>query len=102
MCMRVSPFRSHKNAETILNVIQMSCATCLHDYLNMRDEYRNAGKTLAKILNVHLDQARLLPENQCEFRKFTRQPECQDQNVDLYVTCVNLAKALDTVSLDEL
>ena len=78
-----------------------------------------AGKILAKILlnhlNFHLDQKRLIPESQCGFRKdrgakemiFTArqlQEKCQEQNVDLYMTCVDLTKAVDTctVSLDGL
>ena len=76
-----------------------------------------AGKILAKILlnrlNKHLDQASLLPESQCGFRKdrgttdmiFTvrqLQEKCQEQNVDLYMTFVDLTKAFDTVSRDGL
>ena len=57
-----------------------------------------AGKILAKILfNAHLDQAGLIPESQCGFRKdrgtinmiFTArqlQEKCQEQNVNLYMT----------------
>ena len=67
-----------------------------------------AGKILAKILldclNAHLDQAELIPESQCGFRKdrgtidmiFTArqlQEKCQEQNLDLYMTFVDLAKA---------
>ena len=76
-----------------------------------------AGKILAKILlnhlNAHLDQAGLIPESQCGFRKdrgtidmiFTirqLQEKCQEQNVDLYMTFVDLTKAFDTVSRDGL
>ena len=76
-----------------------------------------AGKILAKILlnrlNVHLDQAGLIPESQCGFRKdrgtidmiFTArqlQEKFQEQNVDLYMTFVDLTKAFDTVSRDGL
>ena len=76
-----------------------------------------AGKILAKILlnrlNVHLDQKGLIPESQCGFRKdrgtidmiFTArqlQEKCQEQNVDLYMTFVDLTKAFDTVSRDGL
>ena len=76
-----------------------------------------AGKILAKILlnrlNVHLDQAGLIPESQCGFRKdrgtidmiFTArqlQEKCQEQNVALYMTFVDLTKAFDTVSRDGL
>ena len=76
-----------------------------------------AGKILAKILlnrlNAHLDQAGLIPENQCGFSKdrgtidiiFTArqiQEKCQEQNVDLFMTCVDLTKAFDTVSRDGL
>ena len=76
-----------------------------------------AGKILAKSLlnrlNVHLDQTGLIPESQCGFRKdrgtidmiFTArqlQEKCQEQNVDLYMTFVDLTKAFDTVSRDGL
>ena len=76
-----------------------------------------AGKILAKILlnrlNAHLDQAGLIPESQCGFRKnrgtidmiFTArqlQEKCQEQNVDLFMTFVDLTKAFDTVSRDGL
>ena len=73
-----------------------------------------AGKILAKIilnrLNEHLDQAGLLPESQCGFRKDRRtidmsftarhlQEKCQEQNVDPYTTLVDLTKAFDTKSV---
>ena len=76
-----------------------------------------AGKILAKILlnrlNAHRDQTGLIPESQCGFRKdrgtidmiFTArqlQEKCQEQNVDLYMTFVDLTKAFDTVSRDGL
>ena len=76
-----------------------------------------AWKILAKILlnrlNVHLDMAGLIPESQCWFRKdrgtidmiFTvrqLQEKCREQNVDVYMTFVDLTKAFDTVSLDGL
>ena len=62
---------------------------------------------------MHLDKAGLIPENQCGFRKdrgtieiiFTArqlQEKCQEQNVDLYITFVDLTKAFDTVSRDGL
>ena len=77
----------------------------------------DTGKILAKILlnrlNAHLDQAGLIPESQCGFRNdrgtidmiFTArqlQEKCQEQNVDLYMTFVDLTKAFDTVSRDGL
>ena len=55
-----------------------------------------AGKVLANIilnrLNVYLDQAGLTPESQCGFRKDKRaiDTKCQEQNVDLYMTFVDL------------
>ena len=67
-----------------------------------------AGKILPKILlnrlNAHLDQAGLIPESQCGFRKdrgtintiFTArqfQEKCQEQNVDFYMTFADLSKA---------
>ena len=72
-----------------------------------------AGKVLARVLlnrlNEHLEQTGLLPESQCGFRKdrgtidmiFTArqlQEKCQEQNMDLYMTFVDLTKAFDTVS----
>ena len=72
-----------------------------------------AGKVLARILlnrmNEHLEQSGLLPGSQCGFRKdggtidmiFTArqlQEKCQEQNMDLYMTFVDLTKAFDTVS----
>ena len=76
-----------------------------------------AGKVLARVLlnrlNEHLEQSGLLPESQCGFRKdrgtidmiFTaRQPQekCQEQNMDLYMTFVDLTKAFDTGSREGL
>ena len=75
-----------------------------------------AGKILARVLLnrliVHLENG-LLPESQCGFRKergtvdmvFAArqlQEKCQEQNVDLYSTYVDLTKAFDTVSRDGL
>ena len=71
------------------------------------------AKILLNRLNAHLDQAGLIPESQCGFRKdrvtidmiFTArqlQEKCQEQNVDLYMTFVDLTKAFDTVSRDGL
>ena len=76
-----------------------------------------AGKILARVLlnrlNEHLERSGLLPESQCGFRKnrgtidmiFTArqlQEKCQKQNVDLYMTFVDLTKAFDTVSREGL
>ena len=76
-----------------------------------------AGKILARVLlnrlNEHLERSGLLPESQCGFRKnrgtidmiFTArqlQEKCQEQNVDLYMTFVDLTKAFDTVSREGL
>ena len=76
-----------------------------------------AGKILARVLlnrlNEHLEQSGLLPENQCGFRKdrgtidmvFTArqlQEKCQEQNMDLYMTFVDLTKVFDTVSREGL
>ena len=70
------------------------------------------GKVLARILlnrlNEHLEQSELLPESQCGFRKDTGtidmiftarqlQEKCQEQNMDLYMTFVDLTKAFDIV-----
>ena len=60
-----------------------------------------AGEILARILmnrlNEHLEQRGLIPESQCGFRKNRGtidmitarqlQEKCQEQNVDLYITC---------------
>ena len=76
-----------------------------------------AGKILVRgllnRLNEHLEQSGLLPESQCRFRKDRRtidiiftarqfQEKCQEQNVDLYMTFVDLTKAFDTVSREGL
>ena len=76
-----------------------------------------AGKVLARVLltrlNEHLEQAWLLPESQCGFRKdrgtsdmiFTvrqLQEKCREQNMDLYMTFVDLTEAFDTVSREGL
>ena len=72
-----------------------------------------AGKILARVLlnrlNEHLERSGLLLESQCGLRKNRRiidmiftarqlQEKCQEQNVDLYMTFVDLTKAFDTVS----
>ena len=72
-----------------------------------------AGRILANILlnrlNVHLDQTELISESQCGFIKdrgttnmiFTARQfldKGHEQNVDLYMTFVDLIKAFDTVS----
>ena len=76
-----------------------------------------AGKIMAKIilnrLNAHLGQTGLIQESHFGFRKdrgtkvmiFTARQlpqKCQEQNADLYMTCVDLTKAFDTVSRDGL
>ncbi len=101
-------------------------ATIVHLYKRkgnrqMCDNYRGisllciAGEILSRILlirYVHLEQG-LLPESQCGFRKergtvdiiFTARQlkeKCQEQNVDLYTTFVDLTKAFDTVSREGL
>ena len=73
-----------------------------------------AGKVLARILlnrlYEHLEQVVLLPESQCGFKKdrgtidmiFTArqlQDKCQEQNIDLYMTFVDLTKAFDSEGL---
>ena len=97
----------------------MFCITFLHYIYN---NHRGisllsiAGKILARILlnrlMKHLEQG-LLPESQCGFRKergtidmvFAArqlQEKCQEQNVDLCSTYVDLTKAFDTVSREGL
>ena len=70
---------------------------------------RKSLYVLLNRLNEHLDQTGLIPESQCGFRKdrgtidmiFTAR-QLQEQNVDLYMTFVDLTKAFDTVSRDGL
>ena len=72
-----------------------------------------AGKVLTRVLlnhlNEHLAQSGFLPESPCGFRKDNGtigmsltarqlQEKCQEQNVGLYMTVVDLTKAFDTVS----
>ena len=72
-----------------------------------------AGKVLARVLlnqlNEHFEQSGLLPESQCGFRKDRGtidmifrarqlQEKCQEQNIDLYMTFVDLTKVFNTVS----
>ena len=76
-----------------------------------------AGKILVRVLlnrlNKHLEQSGLLPESQYGFTKdrgtidmiFTArqlQEKCQEQNMDLYMTFVDLTKAFDTVGREGL
>ena len=76
-----------------------------------------AGKILARVLvnrlNGHLERSELLPECRVDSGKnrgtidmiFTArqlQEKCQEQNVDLYMTFVDLTKAFDTVSREGL
>ena len=64
-----------------------------------------AAKILAKILlnclNVHLDHKdisqKVIVDSETDMI-FTASGECQEQNVDLYMTFVDLAKAFDTVN----
>ena len=71
------------------------------------------ARVLLNRLNERREQSGLLPESQFGFRKdrgtidmiFTArqlQEKCQEQNVDLYMTFVDLTKAFDTVSLEGL
>ena len=73
--------------------------------------WEDTGKILLNRLNLHLDQKGLIPDSQCGFRKgrgtidmiFTArqlQEKYQEQDVDLYITFVDLTKAFDTVSRD--
>ena len=74
-----------------------------------------AGKILVRVLlnrlNGHLKQSGLLPESHCGFRKdrgtidmiFTArqlQEKYQEQNVDLYMTFVDLIKAFESIVRD--
>ena len=64
-------------------------------------------------MNEHLEQSGFLPESQCGFRKDRGtidmifkarqlQEKCMEQNVDIYMTFVDLTKAFDTVSREGL
>ena len=79
--------------------------------------WSTAGEVLARVLlnrlNEHLEQSRFLQESSCGFRKdrgttvmiFTArqlQKKCQEHNMDLYMTFVDLTKAFDTVSREGL
>ena len=75
--------------------------------------WKNTGKNSIESPECHLDQAGLIPKSQSGFWKdrgtidmiFTArqlQEKCQKQNVDLYMTFVDLTKAFDTVSRDGL
>ena len=75
--------------------------------------WEDTGKILLNRLNVHLGQKGLIPKSQSGFTKdrgaidmiFTArqlQEKCQEQNVGLYMKCVDLTKAFDTVSRDGL
>ena len=75
--------------------------------------WEDTGKILLNRVNCHLDQAGLKPESQCGFRKTRRtinmiftarqlEEKCQEKNVDLYMTFVDLTKAFDTVIRDGL
>ena len=82
------------------------------------DNHRGISeKSLARILlnrlNEHLEQSGFLSGSQCGFMKdrgtidmifIARQlqEKCQEQNVDLYMTFVDLTKAFDTVSREGL
>ena len=76
-------------------------------------QWKDTGKINLNHLNVRVGQKGLIPESQCGFRKdrwtidmiFTArqlQEKCQEQNVDLYMTFVELTKAFDTTSRDGL
>ena len=93
--------------------IQTERKSSIQRYLFLINCWEDTGKILLNRLNAHLDQARLIPESQCGFRKDTGtidmnftarqlQEKCQEQNVDLYMTFVDLTKAFDTVSHDGL
>ena len=76
-----------------------------------------AGKVIERVLlnrlNEHLQQSGRLPESQCLFRKVRRTTDmiftaiqlhenCQQQNVDLYKTFLDLTKAFDSQLLGTL
>ena len=79
-------------------------------YIQYLVNFKNSNYSLR---HKHLERSGLLPESQCGFRKnrgtidmiFTArqlQEKCQEQNVDLYMTFVDLTKAFDTVSREGL
>ena len=73
----------------------------------------DTGQILLTRLHEHLDQAEILPESQCGFKKDRRpkdlilsarhfQQKYQKQNKDLNMTFVDSFKVFETVSRDEL
>ena len=71
------------------------------------------ARVLLNRLNEHLEQTGLLPESLCGFRKDRGtidmifrakqlQQKCKEQNMDLYMTFVDLTKAFDTISREDL
>ena len=87
----------------------------LYMFLDIQEGFHShiRARVLLNQLNEHLEQSGLLPESHCGFRKdrgtidmiFTArqlQEKCQKQNVDLYMTFVDLTKAFETVSREGL
>ena len=76
-----------------------------------------AGKVLARILlnrlQKHINDANLIPESQCGFRRYRGttdmifsvrqlQEKCREQNLELYMVFIDLTKAFDTVNREGL
>ena len=86
---------------------------CIPKYLSATKYTNTSVSYTVTRLNEHFEQSGLLPEKQCGFRKdkgtidmiYTAQQlqeKCQEQNVDLYITFVDLTKASDTVTCKRL
>ena len=104
--LRMHPLSTYTSGKGIHKSVTTTKAFPIHCW-------KDTGTILLNRLNVHLDQKGLIPESQCGFRKdrgtidmiFTArqlQKKCQWQNVDLYMTFVDLTKAFGTVSRDGL
>ena len=90
---------TYSNRKGILSCVIIIVASLFCQLLG-----RSLARLLLNRLNEHLEQSGLLPESQCEFRKdrgtidmvFTvrqLQEKCQEQNMDLYMSFVDLTKA---------
>ena len=108
--MRMQQLSTYSKGRGILKSVTIIEASL---YCQLMGRFLLGSRVLLNRLNEHLERSGLLPESQCGFRKnrgtidmiFTArqlQEKCQEQNVDLYMTFVDLSKALDTVSREGL
>ena len=86
------------------SIIHLSNGKEFFKYVTTTEEslsYQDTGKILLNRLNVHLDQAGYRNERGTIDVIFTArqlQEKCQEQNVDLYMTFVDLPKVFDSQS----